>query len=135
MLLLSTQPLQPPLVGFETRNYFNPRLVDRVNQLLRYSNPATACYALHELPKSELRWVPSTRGAGDKSDLLHLGNKPVAIWIVGEAVVPKFVQGEFYPKKPSLLIRPLLQEDTDTANYIIRNYSQPILCASRHVLF
>ncbi|GJE91874.1 hypothetical protein PsYK624_080250 [Phanerochaete sordida] len=112
-------------ITLDTRDYFTPRLVERLNSLCYYVNPETTCYSLRTLPIIDLAWGQTGTGRSDASEYLCKDDKPVTLWIVGEIVAPNFAKDGVPRRKAGVLIRPLLEEDFRKAVAVMNSYSLP----------
>ncbi|KAJ3556736.1 hypothetical protein NM688_g1859 [Phlebia brevispora] len=117
--------VQEVLITLTDYAYFNDTLVKRLNNFLQYNNLQNVCYAIHELPVTNLYWPASKQSPQDHSDVMHIDSKPVVVWLIGEVILPHFSKGECNARKPGLLLKPLLQADLDAANGVLRNNSLP----------
>ncbi|PSR87072.1 hypothetical protein PHLCEN_2v5258 [Hermanssonia centrifuga] len=105
-------------ISVGTRSFFDQRLVDRLNTMNAYRNPASCCYSIQTLPIEDTVWGNVGYGPDDNSEYLYLGGQRVLVRFVAEVIFNNFV--ELKTRNPTrragVKFRPLLECDFDKAS-------------------
>lgn len=118
--------VQSTQISTDTREYFEPELVQRLNVLNNYFKVASSCVTLHTFPFDRVTWGPIGTGQNDKSDFLMFNGQPIMVWTVAELLYPNFNRQGVSLRKPGVLFRPLLDEDFNVALRILNTMSCPV---------
>ena len=117
------------------RPYFNQSLVDRLQKLINYQNPATAYFSIRNFPQHEAKWGKPGVGRQDRSDILCIRDKPVTLWIVAELIFPNFTYQGNPNRRAGVRFRPLLDDDLKTASRMLNALCKPIICEYYNITF
>ena len=82
-------------------------------------------FALSQLPVADLRWGKKLPGRSDKSEWLHIRDKPVFVWIVGEVGTLSFYKDGYPQRKQGILVQPLVERNFTTGVSIVDGFSKP----------
>lgn len=101
-------------------------LAGRLNNMIMYLNEDAAHYPLRLFPFKDMKWGMTDEGGKTvQTDILCVKSVPVRLWIVGELVAQKWMETGYNARKPGVMIRPLLEDDSRTARTILDNMSTP----------
>ena len=114
------------IITTTTRDYFEEELAARLNRMATYSNDATVCYALQSFPLAKATWGKQAQGRNDRSEYLCIREKPVTLWILGEAAVTLFKEKGLPRRKAAIMVTPLANDDLKRGLGLLHNLSKPI---------
>ena len=101
-------------------------LASRLNSIIMYLNEDASHYPLWLFPFQDMKWGMTDEGGKTvQTDILCVKSVPVRLWIVGELVAQKWMETGYNARKPGVMIRPLLEDDSRTARTILDNMSTP----------
>lgn len=110
----------------DTRHYFGPELIPRLNKLNNYCNFDTATYSLHNVPQRSLRFGIEGDGFMGRN-FVHYGTRRLTVWIVADITYIRFVvdDGNLSPT-PYIGVSPLLKDDLDVGLRLLNGLSYPV---------